>query len=316
MTTQTMAKWERGSALFGALVWTTLAAMAGANKAPLGVIELLFLFAPLVIVPLGLTLGRLVSPLKLPMFETWLRMVQPFFAFLAVISFWISIGKMAAILAFPWFAFCISIAVTAALTLLQTKNRSLIDWVVNIGRIDLAVAGSWLAMSRLGMRPLSIQEPIGLLTAVHFHYTGFSTAMLLGSLLKQTRSIELRKVLDYIAVVIIGTPFLVAAGFVYSLTLKMIAAVVLSIGVITLAALELWIAKTLSMRLSRTFVRLSGLCVAVAMVLASIYAIGDWLKQDWLVIPRMASTHGVLNALGFSLLGLLGWVVELSNDAH
>jgi hypothetical protein len=44
--------------------------------------------------------------------------------------------------------------------------------------------------------------------------------------------------------------------------------------------------------------------------------IGDWLKQDWLVIPRMASTHGLLNALGFSLLGILGWVIEFSYDSQ
>ena len=46
------------------------------------------------------------------------------------------------------------------------------------------------------------------------------------------------------------------------------------------------------------------------MILASIYAIGDWLKQDWLLIPRMGSTHGVLNGLGFALPGLLGWLIH------
>jgi len=43
-------------------------------------------------------------------------------------------------------------------------------------------------------------------------------------------------------------------------------------------------------------------------------AIGDWLEQDWLVIPRMATTHGLLNALGFCLLGLLAWIVEFSAE--
>ncbi|HEY6185929.1 MAG TPA: YndJ family transporter [Terriglobales bacterium] len=313
MTTQTIAKWEQGSALFGASVWVVLAALAGAGKAPLGVIELLFLFAPLVIVPLGLALGRLVSPLKYPAMDTWLRVVQPIFAFLTVISFWLAVGKMAAIFALPWLVFCVSIAIAASLTFLRTANRSLVDWVVNIGRIDLAVAGGWLVLSRMGIHPLGIQEPIGLLTAVHFHYTGFATAMLLSALLIHTRrSNTLRKLLDCVPLIVIGTPFLVAAGFVYSSTLKMVAALALSIGVFVLSALQLWVAKTLTIGFSRVYVRLSGLSVAAAMVLASVYAIGDWLKQDWLVIPRMASTHGLLNAFGFSLLGFLGWVVELS----
>ena len=46
------------------------------------------------------------------------------------------------------------------------------------------------------------------------------------------------------------------------------------------------------------------------MGLAATYAISDVLGKDWLLIPRMASTHGVLNGLGFVLPGLLGWLVE------
>ncbi|HSS96805.1 MAG TPA: YndJ family transporter [Terriglobales bacterium] len=316
MRAQTIVKWEQGSVLFGTLIWAVLAALAGARKAPLGVIELLFLFAPLVIVPLGIALGRMVSPLKYPKVELWLGMVQPIFAFLTVVSFWLPIGKTAAILAIPWLVFCISIAISAALTLLRGANWSLVDWVVNIGRIDLTVAGCWLVMSRLGMRPLGIQEPIGLLTAVHFHYTGFATAMLLAALLTYIhRTNKLVKLFDLVALVV-GTPFLVAAGFVYSPTLKMAAAIVLSIAVTVLAAVQFWMAKTLSRGFSRIYLRCSSLSVAAAMALASIYAVGDWLKQDWLVIPRMASTHGLLNALGFTLLGLLGWLVEFSNRSH
>jgi len=314
MTTQAITKWEQGSALLGTLIWAALAVLAGAGKAPIGVIELLFLFAPLVIVPLGLALGRLVSPLKYSAIESCLRVVQPVLAFLTVISFWCAIGKVAAILAFPWVVFCLTMALTAALTLVRTRNRSLADWVVNIGRMDLAVAGGWLVGSRLGMRPLGIQEPIGLLTAVHFHYTGFATAMLVGAFWAHTRhGNKLRKMPDCVALIVIGTPFLVAAGFVYSPTLKMSAAVVLSLALVALAVLHLWAAKTLTIRLSRIYVRLSALAVAVAMILASIYAICDWLKQDWLVIPRMATTHGLLNALGFTLLGLLGWIIEFSD---
>src|SRR5215467_406697 len=116
MTRQTITKWEQGSALFGALLWAVLAVLAGAGRAPLGIIELLFLFAPLVIVPLGLALARLISPLKFSGAESWLCIAQPIFAFLALISFWVTIGMKAAILALPWLVFCVSIAIAAALT--------------------------------------------------------------------------------------------------------------------------------------------------------------------------------------------------------
>jgi hypothetical protein len=38
------------------------------------------------------------------------------------------------------------------------------------------------------------------------------------------------------------------------------------------------------------------------------------MGSDALTIPEMAKTHGILNAVGFCLAGLLGWLVE--NDAH
>src|ERR1700693_1281694 len=47
--------------LTGAFLWAAMAAAAGTRRAPLGVIELLLLFATLVTVPLGLELARLVS---------------------------------------------------------------------------------------------------------------------------------------------------------------------------------------------------------------------------------------------------------------
>jgi hypothetical protein len=57
MRNQNWDAWTRVSATLGAAVWSLLAVLAAIQKAPLGVIELLFLFAPLVIVPLGMALG-------------------------------------------------------------------------------------------------------------------------------------------------------------------------------------------------------------------------------------------------------------------
>jgi hypothetical protein len=88
---------------------------------------------------------------------------------------------------------------------------------------------------------------------------------------------------------------------------------VLSASLAAFAGLQFWFAGDLSSRVARTYIRLSALSVVVAMALAATYAIGDWIKQDWLLIPRMASTHGLLNGLGFSLLAVLGWLVEFAN---
>jgi hypothetical protein len=304
MTTQQASGWEQSSALCGAGVWAILAGLAGSGKAPLGVIELLFLFAPLVIVPLGLALARVVTPLQYKSVNTFVLFLQPPAAVLALVSFWLSPGWLAGIFAIPWFLFCAVIASAGGLALLQGKGKPLTYWAMNIGRIDLAIAGGWLVMSRFGLRPLRIQEPIVLLTAVHFHYTGFTTALLAGALLAHVQSeSKVRRIIETVVMLVLVTPFVVAVGFVWSATLKMGAAIVLSASVAALAGLQFWFSGGLNNLISRIYIRLSSLAVVTGMVLAVIYAIGDWLKQDWLVIPRMASTHGLLNSLGFSLFG-------------
>ena len=53
--------WAAACATVGAAVWAGLAVLARVGMVRLGAIELLFLFAPLVIVPLGLELGRAMS---------------------------------------------------------------------------------------------------------------------------------------------------------------------------------------------------------------------------------------------------------------
>jgi hypothetical protein len=114
MTTPQIENWERLSALCGALAWAILAGLAGFRKAPLGVIELLFLFAPLVIVPLGLSLGRMVSPLQNQRVETLLCLLQPIAAASTILSFGFSLGWVAGVLAAPWLLFCAIIAVAGA----------------------------------------------------------------------------------------------------------------------------------------------------------------------------------------------------------
>ena len=184
-----------------------------------------------------------------------------------------------------------------------------------VGRIDLAVGGAWLVASRWGWRPMGIQEPIGLLTAVHFHFAGFATAMIAGATLRFAEARfagrdGLLRWLRGVVVLVLGMPFLVAAGFVISPGLKMAAAMVFSASVAGLAGFVWMCAGRVEDGTARGFLRASAGAVFVGMALSGTYAVADFVKSELLPIPRMASTHGVLNALGFCLLGLLGWIVD------
>jgi YndJ-like protein len=306
-------RWERATAVTGTLVWAGLAWTAGEGKAPLGVLELMFLFAPLVVVPLGLTLGGKVAPLRHRAVQDATRILQPPAAGMVVISFWLAPGLLSAALVVPWVGLCVALAIGAGLTLLRDRDGSLASWAVNVGRMDLVVGGAGLLISRLGARPMDFQEPILLLTAVHFHYTGFATALLAGALTVYARRYNRTpRLLLPVVVLVLAMPLAVAAGFIWSGTLKVVAVIALSFSLVAMAGIQFWMARDLEARTARWFLRFSASAVVLGMALAVVYAVGDWLGRDWLLIPRMASTHGMVNAFGFVLFGLLAWVVELS----
>ena len=41
------------------------------------------------------------------------------------------------------------------------------------------------------------------------------------------------------------------------------------------------------------------------MVIAGIYGVGELMGSGWIGIPRMVKIHGLFNALGFTLCGLI-----------
>jgi hypothetical protein len=342
------AGWAAGWATAGTAVWAGIAVLARMGIARIGVIELMFLFAPLVIVPLGMELGRMGG------FESGAarglagaaQTLQPLGAILAVVAVCLAPGERAGFLGVGWMVVC-GLMATAGVVESGALVRSVagIENLLGgapvatrvlpvfaqvpavpsrlsriagcVARIDLAVGGAWLVASRLGWRPMGIQEPIGLLTAVHFHFAGFATAMIAGSTLQFAEARlaghdGLLRWLRRVVVLVLGMPFVVAAGFVISPGLKMVAAMVFSASVAVLAGFVWMCAARVEVATARGFLRAAAGAVFVGMALSGTYAVADFVKSELLPIPRMASTHGVLNAVGFCLLGLLGWIVDSS----
>lgn len=307
--------WVRGSAMLGTAVWAGLALLARVGAVKIGAIELLFLFAPLVIVPLGLELRRRVAGQNFH----GVQFAQPFMAGLAVAAMLLPPGRWAGSLACGWLALCVWAAgdrvirsLLAAGTDASYPLRStLVRWALAFAGVDLVIGGAWLVASRLGMRPMGIQEPIGLLTAVHFHFAGFATATIAAATLKYAeRRGGLRRV-RWVVPFVIGMPFLVAAGFVVSPALKMGAGIAFSISVMVLAIFIR--ACSLEMEenvVARRMLQIAAAAIFAGMVLSGAYAVTDFLGSDVLPIPQMARTHGVLNGVGFGMFGLLGWLLQ------
>jgi hypothetical protein len=312
--------WARTCATIGAAAWAGIAVLARMGIVRIGAIELMFLFAPLVIVPLGIELGRVMGAGG--SLVNAAQRIQPVGGAFAVAAMWLPPGRTAGLLALGWMAVCVMLAGDGVMKIVSSAwldaDRSVratfLPVVLAVARIDLAVGGAWLVASRLGMRPMGIQEPIGLLTAVHFHFAGFATATIAAATLAFAERREMQRWLRRVVLVVVGLPFVVAAGFVISPALKMAAAVLFSVSVAGLAVFLRSCIRRVNEATARVLLQVASGAVFAGMVFAAAYVVADFRGSEALTIPQMARTHGILNAVGFCLPGLLGWLVEGSSQ--
>jgi YndJ-like protein len=303
--------WTVATSLLGTALWAAIAVLVGSHRAPFGIIELLFLFAPLVIVPVGLDLAWTVTESPPSLINFSVRALQPIAAGAAVISLWLPLGRTAAVVASLWLVPCAVLALWRAAAL-RNLGTQLTSFAVSVAYLDLVIGGGWFLVSRAGLHPMAFQEPIILLTAVHFHYSGFATAVIAATVLRVfdrrwVKSASLRPVV----LLVVLLPFVLAAGITFSPFLRLIAAVGLALSVTAFAGLQCWFAGKLRSATARLYVRMAFFTAIGAFGLAGVYAVGDFLGKDWLTVPRMATSHGLLNSLGFVLLTILAWLIEL-----
>ncbi len=323
--------WAAGSATIGAAVWAGTAVAARAGIARMGAVELIFLLSPLVVVPLGMALGRAIS--RSGWCDSAASRLQPLGAAMALLAMWLPPGRNAGLAAVGWMLVCVLLAGAGLVELIRTpwfdadracpfRLRAGCEPVegsaratIAVAKIDLAVGGAWLVASRLGIRPLGIQEPIGLLTAVHFHFAGFATATIAAATLLSAERRREKLWLERVVALIVGLPYVVAAGFLISPALKMGAGLMFSSSVAVLALFLRGCGKRAHDPTARVLLQVASATVFAGMFLSGAYAIADFLGSDVLTIPQMARTHGILNAVGFCMLGLLGWLVENSSQS-
>jgi hypothetical protein len=295
------------NATLGAAVWCALT-VAGQVSAKLSRswIELLFLFAPLTIVPLGLALtDRLGGQTRVSKFLRLALAMQLPAALAAALSFYSPWPIATFLLSVPWLAFAGILALTRLSSIARARPRNFDGLCAVVAYFYLAVGAAWFFASRLGWHPIGFHEPIVLLTAVHFHYAGFAAAVLVrttGRILKRgiVRTVFYRGA----AAGALGGPAILAVGFVVHPILKLLAALVITAGETLLAICFLSCLPAIAEPRSRLLLFVSAASVAAGMCLATLWAIGEFPRQQFLDIARMAEWHGTLNALGFTFCGL------------
>jgi hypothetical protein len=285
----------RVSTGIGFIVWLALwLPIPFAARAP-GLIDRLFVLAPLAIVPLGM---------RLQLLPQAVRVAQPVFAALVVISFLSRTGIAAALLVVPWLLLGAWCGVIGLLRLRRDVVRRMDEMCLHVALVYWPIGCLWLVISRLGVNPLGFPDDIVLLTAVHFHYAGFAALTMLGMTGKFAEGMLYRAAAWG---AIAGIPAL-ALGITFSASLECAAALLLALSLVSAAGITAFVVlPRVVNRTARVMLAVSVASLVAAMVFAGIYALGKYNGRDWLDIPEMAAVHGVINALGFSLCGLVGW---------
>jgi YndJ-like protein len=173
----------------------------------------------------------------------------------------------------------------------------------------LLVAGAWLVASRAGVQLLAFHEPIVLLTAMHFHFAGFASAVLAGLTYERFRESRWKALAIVALLAVVCGPGILGLAFLLGPKWKLVAALLIALGQLGLAGGMALVGIAAKDGSGRWLLFVSGASVAAGMVLAAVWAIGEYPLQAFVNIRQMAEFHGVLNAVGFAVCGLLGWRV-------
>jgi hypothetical protein len=305
------------AALVGALTWVVV--LAGLQP---GGPEAMLLLASLVVVPLGL---GLVTPADPESRRAWPwraagRLQLPA-ALVLVASFARPAGPLAAALTLPWLAVTGLIALDG-LARLWHGPRGVAEVCRDAGLVYLAIGGAWTAITRAGLRPLGFSDVIVLMTAVHFHYAGFALPLLTSLAARELGGFVARLavlgVIAGVSLVAAGiTDSQVAHGLFPLHALELVASGTLAASILLVGLLHLRLAlRPGHPAVARALMAICGLAPVGPMALAVLYAAGSYTDFVWFDIVQMIRYHGLVNALGFVLPGLVAWslVPAVRND--
>jgi hypothetical protein len=223
----------------------------------------------------------------------------------AAVALWLPRGPAATLLASGYAAMAAALAVQAPLRLRHRRSLAAAEVAALTALASPAVAASALLAERGGYRLLGFKLDVLALTVAHFHYAGFAAALIAGLLCHAEPGSWPARVA---ALAVPGGIGLVFVGYFTGDWVELAGAVVLTLG--------LWVVGLLTWRdlrtragdrLVRGLLAASAATLVATTLLALDWALGEATGLPHLSLGWMAATHGVGNALGFALCGILAW---------
>ncbi|GGS10098.1 hypothetical protein Snoj_15660 [Streptomyces nojiriensis] len=256
----------------------------------------------LYVVPAGL---RLIDPARL------LRTARlwPLAAAPGALCLWLPRGLPATALAALYAAACLALAARAPVLLPRTRSLTPPAIAVATALVSPSIAATALVAERAGYRLFGFDLDILALTVPHFHFAGFTAALVAGLV---CRAVGGRAgtggLARWAAYSVPAGTLLVLLGYFVDDWAELLGAVVLT-GGMWAVALPTWreVRPAGADRTTRTLLATSAAVLVATMLLALWWAVGEATGITHPTLTWMAATHGLGNALGFALCSVLAW---------
>ena len=290
----------------GPSCWVAAALLGATRHAPIGVIEILLLAGPLLAVPLGLTVLRETSPSPADRVTRAIgRALLPAGGAMTL-AFVVGPGATATVLTIPWLGLTLVLALQAVAHHLGRRPDAVRALrLVAVGWLPIAAGAA--TMTQAGVTALGITPELIRLTAVHLNFAGFGATVIAAQLLADARRRDRhRRAAGVAAALTVGGAMVVAIGHLTARVIELAGATSMTAGVILIGVVAWSAAPRRSA--ARVLLRISAGAVVGSMGFAVAYAWSLTVGADHLPYATIAATHGSLNAFGFTLCGLLGWL--------
>ncbi|MFE9795671.1 YndJ family protein [Streptomyces goshikiensis] len=284
-------------------------------------VNLIVTLGMLYVVPAGL---RLIDPAGL---RTAARL-WPVPAALGALCLWLPRGIPATVLAVLYAAAALALATRAPARLLEARRRSRAggapprttvsgpaEVAVCTALVSPSIAATALVAERAGYRLFGFDLDILALTVPHFHFAGFTAALVAGLVCRAGASATATATAPgsatlsrWAAYSVPGGTLLVLLGYFVDDWAELAGAVVLTTGMWAVALLT-WrdIRPGVRDRTTGALLGTSAAVLVATMLLALWWAAGEATGITHPTLTWMAATHGLGNALGFALCSVLAW---------
>ncbi|MFG2629079.1 YndJ family protein [Streptomyces sp. NPDC048473] len=266
-------------------------------------VGLIVMLGMLVVVPTGLRLAGV------PELDR-MRRLWPLFAVPGAVALWLPRGVPATTLAACYALGAVLLALHAPPRLLRNlaapgvRAVAPAEIALLTALVTPSIAATALVAECSGHTLFGFGLGILALTVPHFHFAGFAAALVSGLVCRIADSAVGR----FAALSVPLGTLLVLIGYFIGDWAELAGAVVLTAGMWTVALLT-WrsIRSGQRDRITRLLLATSSAVLAVTMVLALSWALGEATGLPHPTLTWMAATHGLGNALGFALCSVLAW---------